>query len=636
MKKKSTSQSAFFNLRVLTGLCLGLAGVFLALLGFGQFSAQAQQRNNAATQSTDPLVPPGFDCSKIHELGIDRQENLRAGAIMIYCGLSEGGSATAFGGSSPFVQQLLAPLFGTTDVDLITGTETFPNITQSETFAAANPDNPDEIVVAYNDSRSRNANPINISGASVSTDGGNTFTRLTKTNGQSPFSNTVGDPVILYNRPTGTWYTVWIDFGCGSDGLGGYKSTNPSDPNSWTHFCVHTGSGDDRESGWADNNPSSLFFGRMYVSWNDFATGGNLKVRYSTDNGATWTNERQLAPASPFIRDVQITGDTDGTVYVAGMNEMGGGLSNRANKIYKSTDGGNTWTNTYTGPTFPGPGSTTCASNSYFACMFSGPSFWRHMGWGQPGALNGVVHYVYDSRNTGNGDAGNVFYIRSTDGGVTFSAPLQLNTDTTTRPQWQPNLSVGADGSVLAVWYDGREAANCTKGNPAVPCYRMWARKSTDNGATWGPDGPFSDVVSPLPGQPDPGIVAEYAGDYDYSFPSPTGHIHEWTDGRVTISGNSQQDAFVDQEAIGGGGENIVLSGSAQTQGTRSKVMLRWSPAENDGNIDVKRDGVVVQTTADDGRTADTLRNASGQTHTYQVCENDGGGCSNTVDVLIP
>ncbi len=34
------------------------------------------------------------------------------------------------------------------------------------------------------------------------------------------------------------------------------------------------------------------------------------------------------------------------------------------------------------------------------------------------------------------------------------------------------------------------------KGNPAVPCYRMWARKSNDNGATWLPDDAFSDVVS--------------------------------------------------------------------------------------------------------------------------------------------
>src|SRR5437773_11383497 len=291
MKKKS-SQSGFFNLRILIGLFMVLAGVFLALLGFGTFSAQAQQ-SNVTTTSTDPLVPPGFDCSRIKELGIDKQENMRAQAIMIFCGRAEGGTASPSGTFSQFVQQLLpGPLaYGGADVNVITGTETFPNVTQSETFSTANPDNPLQIGVAYNDSRGRNASPINISGASVSTDGGNTFVRLTAATGQSPFANTEGDPVILYNRPTGTWYTVWLDVGCGGQGLGGYKSTTPSDPNSWTHFCVHNNSNDDRESGWADNNPSSPLYGRMYVSWNDLHVGrGALLLRHSTDNGATWTD----------------------------------------------------------------------------------------------------------------------------------------------------------------------------------------------------------------------------------------------------------------------------------------------------------------------------------------------------------
>src|SRR5437870_7594030 len=250
MKKKSASQSAFFNLRVLIGLFVVLAGVFLALLGFGAFSAQAQQ--NYTITTSDPLVPAGFDCSRIHELGIDKQENMRAGAIMIFCGQAQGGAASSFGGFSQFIQKLLpAPLaYRTTDVDLITGTETYPNITQSETFTAANPDNPLQIVVAYNDSRGRNANPINISGASVSTDGGNTFVRLTAATGQSPFANTVGDPVVLYNRPTRIWYTVWLDRLCGPQGLGGYFSATPSDPNSWVPYCVHAGTNDDRESGW--------------------------------------------------------------------------------------------------------------------------------------------------------------------------------------------------------------------------------------------------------------------------------------------------------------------------------------------------------------------------------------------------
>src|SRR5437870_345586 len=304
MKKKSTSESAFFNLRVLIGMFVLLAGVFLALAGFGVFSAastaQAQQ-NYSLGQSIDPLVPAGFDCSKIHELGIDKQENMRAGAIMIACGEAQGGSASLGSAASQLMQRLLSPLaYGTTDVDLITGAETYPNITQSETFTAGNPDNPLQIVVAYNDSRSRNASPINISGASVSTDGGNTFVRLTNASGQSPFSNTAGDPVILYNRPTGNWFTVWLDVGCGGQGLGGYHSTTPWDPNSWTHYCVHTNNNDDRESGWADNNPSSPFYGRMYVSWNDFqvlgcGTLGCLFATYSSDGGVTWSAPVQVS-----------------------------------------------------------------------------------------------------------------------------------------------------------------------------------------------------------------------------------------------------------------------------------------------------------------------------------------------------
>src|SRR6266545_2113923 len=454
MKKKSTSESAFFNLRVLIGMFVLLAGVFLALAGFGVFSAastaQAQQ-NYSLGQSIDPLVPAGFDCSKIHELGIDKQENMRAGAIMIACGEAQGGSASPFRAFAQLIQNLLAPLaYGTTDVDLVTGAETSPNVTQSETFTASNPDNPNQIVVAYNDSRGRNVSPINISGASVSTDGGTTFTRLTNASGQSPFSNTVGDPVILYNRPTGTWFTVWLDGGCGGQGLGGYKSTTPSNANSWTHYCIHTNNNDDRESGWADNNPSSPFYGRMYVSWNDFnVAGGAIFVRYSTDNGLTWTNARQVT--TTFYRNVQITGElATGAVYIAAMDEMGGGLGNRANRMYRSTDGGNTWALTYTGPTFAGPGR---GASGYFATMYNNPAYWRHMGWGEPAALNGVVHYVYAARNTGNGDAGNVFYIRSTNGGVTFSAPFMLNSNTdATKAQWQPNLSVATSGSLLAVW----------------------------------------------------------------------------------------------------------------------------------------------------------------------------------------
>src|SRR5712691_10884964 len=553
MKKKSTSHSAFFNLRVLIGLFIVLAGVFLALIGLGTFSgltassAQAQQKHKIINI---PGLPPGFDCATIYEKGFHKMESLRAGLIMIACGEAEGGGSGSSGSAfSRLIQKLEAPLaYGAADVDLITGTETPPHIIQSETYTTANPDNPDQICVAFNDSRSATSN--NFSGLSCSTDGGTTFTRVTKTTGQSPFANTFGDPVILYNKPTQTWFTVWLD-GNGSCTLGGYKSTNPTDPNSWTHFCVHSNGGDDRESGWADNNPSSPHFGNMYVSWNDFNVGGGaLQVRVSTDNGSTWT---QHGITSSFIRDVQITGDpVTGDVYIAGMDEGGGGFPhNDTNYIFKSTDGGNTWANTYTGTSFAAPGVVVCSDNPYFTCMFPDQGgFWRHEGWGEPAAYNGVVHLVYAQQGSG-ADPGDVFYIRSTDSGVTFGAPLKLNTDSTTRPQWQPNLSVSNAGTLFATWYDARESTSCTKGDPSVPCYRMWSRKSNDNGVTWLPDDMLSDVVSPLPNQPDPSIVFGYAGDYDYGSAILTKHVTAWDDGRVAISGASQQDTFTDRELVG-------------------------------------------------------------------------------------
>ena len=164
-----------------------------------------------------------------------------------------------------------------------------------------------------------------------------------------------------------------------------------------------------------------------------------------------------------FIRNMQITGDMsgNGTVYIAGMDEGGGGFPhNDTNHIFKSTDGGNTWSNTYTGPTFP---AQALRASGYFACMFTDDAsgaYWRHEGWGEPAAFNNVVHLVYAQHGAGS-DPGDVYYIRSTDGGVTFGAPFKLNTDATTRPQWQPNLSVSPTGTLLATWYDARESANC-------------------------------------------------------------------------------------------------------------------------------------------------------------------------------
>ena len=148
--------------------------------------------------------------------------------------------------------------------------------------------------------------------------------------------------------------------------------------------------------------------------------------------------------------------------------------------MYRSTDGGVTFTNTYTGPAFVGP----CRSSSGFFCtMYDNPAYWRHMGWGEPAAFNHVVSLVYAQQD--GSDPGNVFYIRSTDSGVTFSAPFQLNSNTdATKAQWQPNLSVsrGRHPFCHLVRRDAAGSGQLSAVQPGTPCYQMHSRKSNDNG----------------------------------------------------------------------------------------------------------------------------------------------------------
>ncbi len=103
----------------------------------------------------------------------------------------------------------------------------------------------------------------------------------------------------------------------------------------------------------------------------------------------------------------------------------------------------------------------------------------------------------------------------------------------------------------------------------------------------------------------------------------PPNNVYGW--GRVNIL------AAVDSVV----GTNITLTASARARGSKARVTLNWDPADG-GDINVLRDGAVVQTTADDGITKDSLRNASGSTFTYKVCETDSGDCSNEVQVTIP
>src|SRR5205814_9580908 len=54
MKKKSTSKSAFFNLRILTASMFCLLGIAVALFAQGNRAKQTQQNNRSGTRQDTP------------------------------------------------------------------------------------------------------------------------------------------------------------------------------------------------------------------------------------------------------------------------------------------------------------------------------------------------------------------------------------------------------------------------------------------------------------------------------------------------------------------------------------------------------------------------------------------------------
>ena len=85
-----------------------------------------------------------------------------------------------------------------------------------------------------------------------------------------------------------------------------------------------------------------------------------------------------------------------------------------------------------------------------------------------------------------------VMFVRSTDGGLTFSAPHKINDDPVNPSKWHwfGTFSVAPNGRLDAVWYDTRNAANNTDSQLFYSC-------STDAGVTWSPNVAVSNPFNP-------------------------------------------------------------------------------------------------------------------------------------------
>ncbi len=101
--------------------------------------------------------------------------------------------------------------------------------------------------------------------------------------------------------------------------------------------------------------------------------------------------------------------------------------------------------------------------------------------------------------------ASDVMFVRSTNGGQTFSAPQRINDDPVNHNKWHwmGTFAVAPNGRIDSVWLDTRNAANNTDS-------QLFYSYSFDGGITWSPNVAVSNSFNPFLGYPNQNKMGDY------------------------------------------------------------------------------------------------------------------------------
>jgi hypothetical protein len=264
----------------------------------------------------------------------------------------------------------------------------------------------------------------------------------------------------------------------------------------------------DKNAMWADKNPSSPYYGRLYASWTQFrGVAGNaepIRFAYSTDGGRTWSQQRQLSAAQNNAnkngrQGSAVRSDGRGNVYVA--------WEDGRDQVYAvSHDGGKSFSRPAPiGPVAdlvdPIPGSNF--RNDSFLTLASDP---------RPDSTTLYASWV--NRTNATGSAGELVVFRTTGSGWSrVATPYAGNVAGSGVPFFQ-GLDVSDTGRVDVGWQtlSAKNPATFGTGNASISSY---VSSSSTAGTGFSAPTMVSSVASDPAASAQNNLERQFWGDYN-------------------------------------------------------------------------------------------------------------------------
>lgn len=402
-----------------------------------------------------------------------------------------------------------------TDVAVNSGTSGV----QNEVSITLNPAQPGNVVIAYNDTPS--AQSTQGLGVSFSTDNGQTWTdrQIGVPAPTDPFGaaslSDIFDPITGADTQGNVLAGYIATDGSQGGPSGVYIHRSADGGNTWTsEISVHSNAAEafPGDPGYRFNDKPHLEVDRFaasprqddaYIAWiqDDGQTApSNIVFSATTDAGNTWfgspvvVNDNLGGPNTDMANGPNVAAAPNGDVYVAWLDVdvTNNAPGPKAGTLFidRSTDGGATWgpdmlvRNVSTLPnhlsTFNNQANQDDVRARGYPVLAADPN--------DPQGDTLYLVYAEDPDGTIAGDEADIFFLKSSDGGVNWSAnPLKLNDDATINDQFAPWMAVKPNGLIDVVWYDKRNDLGDAQ-------WDVYFTSSSDGGVTFSPNLRISDT----------------------------------------------------------------------------------------------------------------------------------------------